>query len=350
MGLFSSDKKNSYLGVDIGSSSTKIVELKKKGQEMEVVNYVFSENKDMKEEEGAGGQADEKYLTNLIDKTCEEGDIKAKNTVATLPTSSVFSSVINVSNVGEEELDSAVKREAKKVIPASLEEMVLDWRTIEEDKNTDNIKIFLTASPKKMIKKYVNIFKESNLNLSSLETEVFSLIRSLAIDESSNVMMVEIGTLNTDISIIKNKIPVLNRSIDVGGHSITKTISSSLNVSLKRAEQFKRDLGVSSVKMNSQEVIPKTIMKTVNPIVDEIKYMLNLFENKNENKVETIVLTGGSAFLPNLTDYLSQTLDRNVVVGDPWYNVSCPEEMKPVLSEVAPKLAVAIGAAMRELE
>ena len=349
MGLFSSNE--GYLGIDIGSSSTKIVELKKKGQAIELVNYSFSENKEIKETEGnAKSQNQEKYLTTLINKMHSEGNFNAKNSVATLPTSSVFSSVVNISDVSKEELDSAVNWEAKKVIPVSLEEMVLDWKIIEEDKESNNIKVFLTASPKKMIKKYVNTFKNSRLNLSSLETEIFSLVRSLAIDKDSQVMVVEIGTLNTDISIVKNKIPVLNRSIDVGGHSITKTISNSLNISLKRAEQFKRDLGVSSVESNSEEVIPKTIMKTVNPIVDEVKYMLNLFENKKNDKVETIVLTGGSAFLPNLTDYLSQALDRNVVVGDPWYNISYPEEMEQVLTEVGPKLAVAIGAAMRELE
>ncbi|HMB66196.1 MAG TPA: type IV pilus assembly protein PilM [Patescibacteria group bacterium] len=348
MGLFSSSSNN-YLGIDLGSSSVKLVELGKKSKEMQLVNYVFSEKKGVDVSQQLNDKEAE-YLVTLIDKMCQEGEVDGKNAVATLPTSSVFSSVINLSDVSKDELESAVNWEAKKVIPTSLEDMVLDWKIIEEDKEKNNIKIFLTASPKKLIKKYIDIFKQSKLNLSSLETEVFSLIRSLAIREDSNTMIVEIGTINTDISIVKGKIPVLNRSIDTGGYSITKTIANSLNVSLKRAEQFKRDLGVTSVQSNSEEVIPKTIMRTVNPIVDEVKYMLNLFENKNVDKVETIVLTGGSAFLPNLTQYLSQTLDRNVVVGDPWYNISYSQDMKQVLSEVGPKLAVAIGAAMREIE
>ncbi len=346
MGLFSSDSH--YLGVDIGSSSVKMVELSKKGKDIKLENYIFSENKQVDSEKHGDSQVE--YLVSLINKMWKDGKIKGKNTVATLPTSAVFSSVINISDVNKKDLDSAVNWEAKKVIPAALEEMVLDWKIINEDKENKNIKIFLTASPKKLIKKYVEIFKKSQLSLISLETEIFSLIRSLGIEEDSSIMVVEIGTLNSDISIVKGRIPVLNRSIDTGGHLITKTISSSLNISMKRAEQFKRDLGVTSVQSNSEEVIPKTIMRTVNPIVDEVKYMINLFENKNMDKVETIVLAGGSAFLPNLTKYLSKTLDRNVVVGDPWYDIVYPKDMKQILSEVGPKMAVAIGAAMREME
>ncbi len=339
------------MGLDIGSSSLKLVELSKKGKDIYLENYIFSENKkvDMSQQVDSSKK---KYLAALIDKMWREGGMsgKGKNIVSTLPTSSVFSSVINLSNVDKSEIDSTVNSEAKKIIPASLEEMVLDWKVIKEDKEKKNVKIFLTASPKKLIKKYVDIFKMTQLSLLSLETEVFSLIRALGIKEESNLMIVEIGTLNTDISIIKDKIPVLNRSIDTGGYSITKTISSSLNISLERAEQFKKDMGVSSVKSSSDDVIPKTIIKTVNPIIDEVRYMINLFENKGADKVETVVLTGGSAFLPSLTEYLSKTLDRNVVVGDPWYNILTPKDIDPVLSEVGPKLAVAIGAAMREIE
>src|SRR6056297_669362 len=224
MGLFSSSSNN-YLGIDLGSSSVKLVELGKKSKEMQLVNYVFSEKKGVDVSQQLNDKEAE-YLVTLIDKMCQEGEVDGKNAVATLPTSSVFSSVINLSDVSKDELESAVNWEAKKVIPTSLEDMVLDWKIIEEDKEKNNIKIFLTASPKKLIKKYIDIFKQSKLNLSSLETEVFSLIRSLAIREDSNTMIVEIGTINTDISIVKGKIPVLNRSIDTGGYSITKTIAN----------------------------------------------------------------------------------------------------------------------------
>ena len=347
MGLFSSDK--TYLGVDVGNSSIKMVELKKKGKSMELVNYAFSEDKKLSER--TIGQGDNvKYLSTLIDNMYKETNFKSRNAVATLPTSAVFSSVINLSNVDKNDLDSAVEWEAKKVIPTSLDDMTLDWQIIEEEK--DNIKIFLTGSPKNMIEKYINIFKASQINLLSLETEIFSLIRSLAVEDSSVVMIVEIGTANTDISIIKKKIPVLNRSINLGGLSITKAISESLNIGMERAEQFKYDLGISSLNSseNKKDVLPEVIATTIKPIVNEIDYMTKLCENNNQETIESVILTGGSAFLPKLTDYIANILDKNVVIGDPWYNVSYPEELKDSLYEVGPRLAVAIGSAMRGIK
>jgi len=345
MGLFSSEK--SYLGIDIGSSSIKMVELKKEGKKTSLVNYAFSEEKKI----GKKKNFDSKYISGLIDKIYKEGGFKSSNAIATLPTSAVFSSVINLSDVDKNNLDSAVEREAKKVIPTSLEDMTLDWQIIKEDKKGENIKIFLTGSPKKMIEKYINIFKNLPLNLLSLETEIFSLIRSLALKEDSVVMVVEMGMFNTDISVIKKKIPVLNRSVDSGGYAITESISENLNISLERAEQFKYDLGVSSNDSEGEdEAIPEAIIKTLKPVVDEIKYVVNLFENNNEKEIESVILTGGSSFLPNLTKYIADNLNKNVMLGDPWYNISHLKELEPTLNEVGPRLAVAIGSAMREIK
>jgi type IV pilus assembly protein PilM len=108
-------------------------------------------------------------------------------------------------------------------------------------------------------------------------------------------------------------------------------------------------MGITSIDSNKQDMVPKTIIKSINPIVDEIKYMLSLFEQKNEKGVEKIILTGGTSLLINFSNYLSKTLDMNVVIGDPWARLSYPEELKPALTEVGPKLAPAIGAAMRQL-
>jgi type IV pilus assembly protein PilM len=187
------------------------------------------------------------------------------------------------------------------------------------------------------------------VNLSNLEPETFALIRSLVGADKSTVMLMEVGAVNTDIFIVKEGIPVLSRSLDIGGKTISRAIAGSLSISMERAEQFKRDLGVVGGQANS-DVIPKTIANSINPMIEEVKYLLNLFQNKNFGKVEKVILSGGSALLPNFTAYLSQKLDLNVIVGDPWARISYQPELKPILAEIGPSFAVAIGAAMREIE
>lgn len=347
MSLFS-PKVTNYLGIDIGRSSIKIVELKKEGAGMKLLTYGFSENNTIVGK--VDWQKDEDYTAKIINKILEKSGARGTSAIAALPTFSVFSSVINLSNISDKEIESAIQWEAKKVIPLPLDEMVLDWRKVEEeDKKSKNTKILLTGAPKTLVQKYVAIFKKAKINLLSLETETFSLIRSLLGNDKATTMIVEIGASTTDITIAHKSVPVLNRSIDVGGLSITNAISKNLNIGQERAEQFKYDLGIN-LAGSQEDIVPKTILESVSPIVNEIKHLLNLYEGKNNSKVEKIVLSGGSALLPNFSDYLSKILDMNVIIGDPWSRINYPSDIEQVLKEVGPRLSVAIGLAMRGAE
>ena len=348
MGIFSSNK--SYLGVDIGTSGIKIVELKSEGGKPMLNSYGFSENKSIDSNDYK--KSDTGYVAKVINKILEESGMESRSAVAALPTFSVFSSVLNLSNVSQKDLKSAVHWEAKKVIPLPLEEMILDWKEIVDDKNKGdkkNIKLFLTGAPRVLVKKYIDIFRKAKISLLSLETETFSLVRSLMGNDKSAVIIVEIGANTTDIAVVDKSIPIISRSIDVGGHTITRAIGSNLNIGMERAEQFKYDLGISSIESESS-VIPKTITDTISPIINEIKYTLNLFEGKNNKLIEKIIFSGGSALLVDFAGYLSKTIDKKVIIGNPWSRVSYPVDLKPTLDEIGPRMSIAIGLAMREIE
>jgi type IV pilus assembly protein PilM len=342
---------NSYVGIDIGSSGIKMVELKKENEYVRLLTYGFSDNFDSK----IGGEwqgMDVKKTARMISKIRNKAGIVSKAVVAALPTYSVFSSIINVSNVTQKDLASAIQWEAKKVIPLPLDDMVIEWKLIEGqniDKAPQNTKVLLTGAPRVLVSKYIEIFKEARLNLLCLETETFSLIRSLFGNDQSTGMIVEMGTNTSDIIVVSKGIPVINRSIDAGGITITRAISSSLNIGMERSEQFKYDLGVSFIS-EREEVVPKIITDALSPLINEIKYVINLYQNKGSEKVEKIVLSGGSSLLPNFVSYLSKLLDIKVIIGDPWARISYPVDLKPVLDEIAPRISVAIGLAMREIE
>lgn len=346
MSLLSSN--TSFLGLDIGSTSIKIVEFKKENKQVKLLTYGFSENLSAV---AAGWNNNVEYAAKIINKICEEAGIIGRSAVSALPTFSVFSSVLNLSNISKNDISSAVHWEAKKVIPLPLEEMILDWKPIENEEGQDknNIRVLLTGAPRTLVKKYIDIFKAAQINLISLETETFSLIRSLVGNDKSTIMLVEMGAETTDVSIVDKGIPMLNRSIDVGGSTITKAISKSLNIGLDRSEQFKYDLGISLLD-SGDETVPQVIVDTISPIVNEIKYSVNLYLSKSQRPTEKIILSGGSAMLPSLSNYLAKVLNMKVIIGDPWARVSYPVDLKPLLSEIGPRLSVAIGLAMREIE
>lgn len=356
-----------YLGVDIGSSSLKVVELHNEKGRPKLVTYGYIERPSrlLKFNNPEAKQ----YIANTLKQVVAKAKVTTNNVVAALPSYTVFSSIITLPEMNKKELDAAVQWEAKKFVPMPIEKMILDWKLLEDDAGLMDTasqtsateaaaqitsqprkynKILLTAAPADLVNQYIDIFKLAGMNLISLETEAFAMERALVGHDKVPMMLVDIGAATTNISVVASSIPVVNRSIDLGGQAITKTVATSLNVDVERAEQFKRDFGlIPSTTTGNQ--IPKRIEFMVASVVNEIRYVLNLYHNQSNYQIEKIILTGGSAWLPNLPQYLSQILNTKVVIGDPWARVIYPVELKNVLSEIGPRLSVAIGLAMREI-
>ncbi|USN53711.1 MAG: type IV pilus assembly protein PilM [Candidatus Nomurabacteria bacterium] len=361
MGLF--NKKESYLGIDIGTSSIKVSEFRNEEGRPRLLSYGFVEQPSevLKSD---SPEAIQQVVTTLLG-VFKKGHMQSRKVVSALPSYAVFTSILSLPVMPKKDLYSAIRWEAKKIVPMSLDEMVLDWRLLHDpEEATDekgkkskkdqissggpkNTRVLITAAPKNLVKRYIDIFKLAELEIVSLETESFALVRSLLGRDNSTVMVVDIGAIATEISVILDGIPFLNRSIDVGGETITKSIANSLNIDAERAEQIKRDFGVMSGPSTSQ--IPRVIEFVMQNIVNEIRYILSMYQNQGEKPIEKIVLSGGSAFLPNLPSYLEQMIKLKCYIGDPWARVVYPVELKPVLDEIGPRFAVANGLAMREI-
>jgi len=340
-------KKNSFLGVDVGSTSLKLVELTKEKGVPYLLTYGYAERS-----LGDVIKGDPKVVlarvATLLKKLYTESGIKTYKAVTALPNFSVFNSVITLPVMNKKELEAAVRWEAKKFIPMPIEEVVLDWRiidTIQVGQKRKNYRILLTAASRKLVKRYVEIFKQADLELLSLETESFALARSLIGKSQATTMIIDTSALTTDIIIIEKGIPAFNRSIDVGGITISRAIANSLNVDFKRAEQFKRDIG-----MAGGSKIPQVIEGILKPVVDEMHYSLKLYQDQSGKMVEQIILSGGSAYLPNLVNYFSKVIDLRILIGNPWSKIAYAEDLKPALEEVAPRFAVAVGLALREID
>ncbi len=346
MALFGIGKKESFLGIDLGSTSIKLVELYKDKGVPTLLTYGYGERATSGPARVASQEVQRRVIS-LLKRLYKESGAQSFKVVTALPNFSVFNSVITLPVMKKKEMGAAVRWEAKKFIPMPVEDVILDWKIIDEmlTEGRRNFRILLTAASRNLVKRYVEIFKQADLQLLSLETEAFALVRSLIGRDPSITMVIDTSAVTTDIIIIEKSVPALNRSIDVGGITITRAIANSLNIDFKRADQFKKDIG-----MGGSSKIPKIIEGIFQPVVDEIRYSLNLYQGQAGKPVEKIVLSGGSAYLPNLPEYLSQALKMKVFIGDPWARIAYPEELKPALEEIAPRFAVAIGLALRELE
>lgn len=350
--LFS--KPKSHLGVDIGTSNIKIVQLKPQGEEFILETYGIANvayqigNKDSNQ---AVAQTAE-ILKNLLKKA----GVSTNRIAASLPNSVVFTSVIDLPKIPEEEMKSAIEFEAKKYVPLPLEEVSLQWSIIQEKRprinletNLGNVgkasesknKILLTAVPTLVVDNYRKVFEMAGLEPYALEIEAISLIRSLVNEDDKTVVMVDMGAKNTSINLVDNGYLRFSRNLTVGGDTVTNSIAQSLSVNFMRAEQFKKDFGLSP----QGQQMPQVMRPVLDIIKNEVTQLISLFESKG-NRVDQILLSGAGAKLPGLKDFFAN-LGKPVLLANPWAKISYPAELRPIIEPLGLNLAVSIGLAMR---
>ncbi len=351
--LFGQSQK-SFLGIDIGVASIKLVELINDNHIARLRTYGYIEHgiDIIRNDDDISFEK----IVEAIKFITRKSKAMSSKVIASLPSYAVFSSVINIPAMNKKDLAEAIHIEAKKFIPIPLKDVVLNWQILGNPKiptglikkeETNNYKILLTAAPKTIVNKYINIFKASGLELITLDIESFAMIRSLVGNDPSVVMICNIGDSISSVYVVKDGIPIISRSIDFGGKKISQNIANILNIDIKKAEQFKEDQGLSGDLNNG---ISKIIADSLQPVLDEIKYALVIFQGQSNEILEKIILTGGSASLLNLSEFISNKFNKRTYLGNPWARVDYPEELFPVLEEIGPKFSVAIGLAQREAE
>ncbi|MBU2566335.1 type IV pilus assembly protein PilM [Patescibacteria group bacterium] len=355
MGLFSKSKTNSFIGIDIGLSGIKLVELANDSGHARLVTYAYVDRPVESFDQLFGELADD--TAKIIKQMISKAKCTTKSTITAVPVSSIFTSIISVPANNEKELKEAIIWQAKKLIPMPLEEIQLDSKVIEGAFKTEGQKkvsrVLLTGAPKNLVNRYIDLLnKRCGLNLVSLETETFAQVRSLVGKDRSSIMIIDIGFHRTNISVVDKGVPFLNRSIAVGGDSITQTISQMLGIPYQQAETMKRDIRSLESFAPTGDLNPM-LSSLMKPILNEIKYSFSLYQGQGDageqRKIDKIILTGGSALLPRLAEFLTQAMNVNAYLGDPWARVVYPLDLRPILDEVGTRFAVSIGCAMRDI-
>lgn len=334
--MFFLKKSKSILGVDIGTSNIKIAQVSHGKQPIletyGIVNLAYQ----------MGGKNSEMAVNHLAEglKTLiKKAGVTASNCVISFPNSAVFTSVLELPVTSTKELQTAVEFEAKKYVPLALEEIDLSWTVISQDADKKS-KILLTAVPKQITQNYMRVFELAGLRPMAGEIEALALIRSLVGNASTNCVIIDIGAKATGLNILENGFLRLSRNLSIGGDTITGKIAESLNISFFRAEQFKKEFGVSS-----STFIPDAIKPVLNLIKNEVRQLLAIYQSHNI-KVDKILLVGGGANMPGITEYFAD-LGITVELGDCLKTVGYSQSLAPILKRYELSLPIAIGLALR---
>ncbi|MDA1337563.1 MAG: type IV pilus assembly protein PilM [bacterium] len=339
----------SSLGIDIGTSTIKVVEIARWGSKKSLKNYgeMRSEvlyDKPFRTAEKSSLLLSANEIARALRGILQETKIETKDAVFSIPDFSSFFTHFELPPMTKEELPEAVSYEARKHVPLPFSEVTFDWQILNKKRfglPKEPARILMVAVPNELINQYQEIARLSELSLTTLEAEVFGLIRSSLKDKNESVVILDIGAQTTTINAVRKGILQSSRSIDVGGGNLSERIAKSLSIGREEAEKQKREKGLVSKEL-------KTILTPlVDTVVSEIKQAIGEFA---PGEIQRIVLGGGSALLPGLTEYIKESLNMETELIDPFRSVFYPPVLEGTIKEMGPSYGVAVGMALRGLE
>lgn len=342
-------QEDNYFGLDLGSSSIKIAQLRELHGNPSLVTYGDIEV--ASNLLSSDSEIDQNRVSELIKQLAQDAKVTTKNVVASLSASQSYTAIIRTPKLSHSELAESIKFQADKVIPMAMDQVKLDWAVVGEVPETDEVDVLLVAAPNNTANKYLNIIQKAGLELLALEINPIAQSRSLIgpADKPKCIIIVDIGSVASDIAILSNTVPQLVRSVAIGSKALNRVVSQNLGIDAGQADQFIKKFGMDQTKIEGQ--VFKTLKPVVDHLVEEINKSITFFQEKNPTqRVEKIILTGGTTALPGLPLYLANATGLTIEVGNPWQNISYPKELESSLAGLSLSYATAIGLAMRNFQ
>ena len=340
------------LGIDIGTSSIKVVELSRWGEGKTLENYGEIKSASLYKEpfrniDKGAYLLSNYFVSRAIRAVLDEARIRTKACVFSIPDFSTFSTSFELPPMSAKEVNEAVYYSAAQYIPLPLTETTLDWKLISGAPGSNQpLKIFLVAIPTQTVHDYQMVAQLAGLELYAVEAEVLGLARALVKQSDGCVCVVDIGMQSTTINIVDKQKMKRSYSFDFSGSQLVYALSSSFGLEHFEAEQIKNKEGLVS----QREDISRTLYLLVDPLILEIKKILSDFSLREGKEPDTIYLTGGTAALPGLKEYFVEVLRKRTQVPNCFFNILYPPILSEALSKMAPSFSVATGVALGGLE
>ena len=337
----------SMIGLDIGSHSIKLIEMEKTatGMQLLAAGSMPTPPKAL----SSPVQADAEALAYVIKQLVKETGAKTDEVNVALPESQVFTRVIDVPQLSTRELSSAIQWEAEQYIPLPLEQVNMDFSVIRDAKSTGTgkMEVLLVAAPKALIEKYMTLLELADLVPLSAETEIIASARSLtrSVANLKNVMVISIGAQTTDMSILRGGLITFARSVSAGGDALTRGLAQNLDFSVVQAEEYKRTYGLQKGVLEGKLLL--AIEPIMGTIIAEIKRAIAFFGERYANeRIEAILVSGGSAKLPGIVSYITEAVNIETQLANPWVGIQKDARFN-VLNSEGTVFAVAVGLALR---
>jgi len=368
---FFEKKSKSVVGIDIGSSSIKVVQLRKSHGRAILETYgELSLGPYAGLSVGQATNLPEEKLSEALLDIIREANVTTHNGAFSIPLASSLVVVIEIPTVVGGNLEEMVSIEARRYVPVPISEVALEWRIIPEETSNESeeeelptngvlspkststkrtySKVLIAAIHNETISKYQAIAQKSAIDASFIEIETFSSMRSLLGMEQGTVLILDIGAGATKLSIIERGVIAKTHIINRGSQDMTISLSQSHGVDIAKAETIKREVGLS------KELVHQGHSETMNLVISSIFTEANStifdYEKKRHRVIDKVILSGGGSLLFGILEIAKKNFETQVVYADPFSKIDSPAFLEPVLKMAGPNFAVATGVAFRKLQ
>ena len=347
--------KKSVLGLDIGSSFIKLVQLRKEQERAILETYgEIALGPYAKMKIGQNIKLPPDMIAQAVKDLMKESNSKIGITRVSIPLKSSFVKIMTLPFSREKNVSAdVVIMEARRHIPIPVSEVVLDWWIIPENENDleksgeKETEVLLVAIHNDVIREYKEIISKAGLTATSFEIESFSLVRSGISRGSSTIAVMDIGSAAVKMAIVDYGVMKSSVLINKGSQDLTLALSQSLGVDFAKAEEMKRGIGLSDLPEHQD------IVAVMEPILDyifhEAAVFLKDFQNKYGRSASKVIFSGGGSLLKGLAVYGVKKLTIEVEYANHFGKTEHPAFLSGVLKGVGPDFSVAAGLALGEL-
>ena len=361
--------EHSVLGLDIGASSAKIVQVRssKGAAILETYGEIALGPYGQQPVGKAVKLAPEKIAEALTD-LMREANVTARSGGLSIPFSSSLVSVISLPNVNPEQLRRMIPIEARKYIPIPVNEVTLDWFVIPREEGEKSAfdrveaetpaqakgqEVLLVAIHNEVLNSYKSIAESAKVAVEFYEIEIFSAIRSSVGHGLAPILVVDLGAATSKMYIVERGVVRASHLISTGGQHMTETLGRSLNWEFEKAERIKREHGLiatTAYSPDENDRIRASLLSTLSRVFSEVNRVLLSYGQRYNKNVSRVVLTGGGASLPGLAEEAKTALSAEVEIANPFARTEAPAFLEDVLREIGPGFSVALGVALRKLK
>lgn len=338
----------SAFGLDIGTSSIKVVQLAKGANSFSLLAAGITSTP----RPGLTSELENDLVgvSEAVKKLLADTKITSKEVNLSLPESQVFTRMISLPPLSDAEVASAISWQAEPYIPIPISEATVDYQIVARRQSSGpgdpgGVDVLLVAAPKNLVEKYIKVVSFAGLTVSLVETELLALSRSTA-PPAATSLVVDLGATSTDIALVKDGQLLATRSIPTAGDTLSRSVSTGLSLDVAKAEEYKKAYGLDPRKLEGK--VRAALEPAFRLILDEMKKTIQYYKSelKGQDEVVSAVVSGGVAGMPEVVSYLAEGLGIEATLANPFGKIAGAEKVSKSLAAYSPLYGVAVGLAM----